>query len=179
MTDEPCPTGLREPDGVLIIRPATAGDGPFLERMLVLATDWRPDATPRSVDEMLAEPALAHYVEGWPRPDDTGVVAETDRSGSQGAAWWRYLPADDPGYGYVAADVPEVSIAVEPAARGAGVGTALLTALIDTARQRGLAQLSLSVELDNPARALYARLGFVDLSVNSAAGAATMVIDLR
>jgi GNAT superfamily N-acetyltransferase len=164
---------------VVTIRPATADDRPFLERVLVLAADWRPGTVPRRVDEMLAEPALAHYVDGWPRLGDAGVVAESEQGEPIGAAWWRYFTPDDRGYGLVAPDVPEVSVGVVPEARGAGIGTALLGALIDAAREQGVDRLSLSVEVDNPARALYARLGYVDVVVDPAGGAATMLFDVR
>jgi ribosomal protein S18 acetylase RimI-like enzyme len=56
--------------------------------------------------------------------------------------------------------------------RGRGIGGALLTALCDAARREGAPALSLSVELDNPARRLYERLGFEAL--REAAGATTM-----
>ena len=45
-------------------------------------------------------------------------------------------------------------------ARRQGVGSALLKALIAQARRDGLRALSLSVELENPARRLYEKLGF-------------------
>ena len=52
--------------------------------------------------------------------------------------------------------------AVEPHARGAGVGRALLAAAEAHARAQGLAYLSLMVTEDNaPARALYDGFGFV------------------
>jgi ribosomal protein S18 acetylase RimI-like enzyme len=50
-------------------------------------------------------------------------------------------------------------VAVLPAYGGRGVGTALLRAWIDAAAQQGLA-CTLTVAPENPARALYARLGF-------------------
>ena len=52
-----------------------------------------------------------------------------------------------------------VDIAVHPAHGGRGLGTALLQAWIDAATQHGLA-CTLTVAPENPARALYARLGF-------------------
>jgi ribosomal protein S18 acetylase RimI-like enzyme len=52
-----------------------------------------------------------------------------------------------------------VDIALLPEHRGHGTGTALLRALLDEAAEAGK-RLSIHVELNNPARALYERLGF-------------------
>ena len=52
-------------------------------------------------------------------------------------------------------------IAVLPQQGGRGIGTALLSAWIDVAAAHGLA-CALTVTPDNPARALYARLGFLE-----------------
>lgn len=53
-------------------------------------------------------------------------------------------------------------IAVAETARGQGVGSALVAALLAEARQRGHAVIRLDVVPENPrARALYERLGFV------------------
>jgi GNAT superfamily N-acetyltransferase len=71
---------------------------------------------------------------------------------------------------------PEVSAAVLPPHRGRGIGTALLRALGHEAREQGIERLSLSVERDNPAAALYERLGFRPLGREGIA--LTMVIDL-
>jgi len=158
---------------VVTIRAASAADGDFLASMLCVAADWRPDVVPRPVEDVLADPALAHYVEGWPRHDDFGVIAEDDRGEALGAAWCRCFSADDPGYGFVSPDVPELAMGVVVDARGAGVGRALLVALIAEARSRGVSQLSLSVELDNDARHLYSNLGFAVTGEDD--GSATMV----
>ncbi|MCL9999649.1 MAG: GNAT family N-acetyltransferase [Erythrobacter sp.] len=53
-----------------------------------------------------------------------------------------------------------VDILIDPAERGAGVGTALLQGLAADARAAGKV-LSIFVESYNPARRLYERLGFV------------------
>ncbi len=158
------------------VRPATADDGPFLERMLVAAADWRPGSPPRTIEQVLSDPALAHYVVGWPGPGEFGVIAEDDDGTRLGAAWCRYLAPDDPGYGFVAAQIPELSIGVVAEARGQGLGRSLMNRLIDDARTHGVGQLSLSVELDNVALHLYASLGFT--TVAEADGAATMVLDV-
>ena len=161
---------------VVTIRPALPADTDFLQRMLVVAADWRPGASLRPVEHLLTDPALAHYVVGWPRAGDFGVIAEDDRGRNVGAAWCRLFPADDPGYGFVSPDVPEVSIGVVGLARNCGVGRSLMGGLIDEARRRGIHQLSLSVEVDNYARQLYASLGFrTGLETD---GSVTMVLDL-
>lgn len=93
-----------------------------------------------------------------------------------GAAWLRRFAADDPGYGFVHATIPEVSIAVLDGFRGQGLGGRLLAALTDEARALGIPTLSLSVEAQNPATRLYLRQGFHE--VGHAEGAITMRRDL-
>ena len=139
-----------------VIRPATEADLAFLERMLCWAGSWRSTALDESV---LAEPAVSRYLEGWGRPGDLALIAET-AGGPVGAAWYRLFRAQDHSYGFVDEETPEVTIGVEPAHRGAGVGTKLLDALADVAREAGCPALSLSVEDDNPAFKLYERVGF-------------------
>ncbi|MEV4648369.1 hypothetical protein, partial [Saccharopolyspora sp. NPDC049357] len=57
----------------IVIRSAGPDDVVFLEDMLVEAANT-PSHPGRSRAETLAEPAVAHYVEGWPRATDLGVV---------------------------------------------------------------------------------------------------------
>ncbi|MBP2457184.1 GNAT family N-acetyltransferase [Clavibacter michiganensis] len=142
------------------LRTACADDLPFLEDMLLASMDWRGDGA-MTRERMLATPELAHYVAGWPRAGDVGVVAEADGD-PVGAAWARLYADDDRGYGFVASDIPELGMAIVPSARGRGVGRALLVALVDAVRASGAPAVSLSVEDGNDrARALYESLGFV------------------
>jgi len=144
--------------------------------MLATAAFWRQGAR-GGVGEALSRPELAHYVDGWPRAGDRGVIAED--GGPVGAAWLRFLPASDPGFGFVAAAIPELSLAVEVPWRRRGVGTSLLSALLTEARDAGLAAVSLSVEPDNHARRLYARAGFHDVEqVGDPGGSITMLLHL-
>lgn len=58
------------------------------------------------------------------------------------------------------------TIAVVPDREGQGIGTRLLTLLIDEAKQRGMADVMLEVRSDNPrAQALYERFGFEQIHV--------------
>lgn len=61
------------------LRPARADDAVFLTHMLVEAAFWREDGPHGSVGEVLGTPELAHYVTGWPVPNEVGVVAESDQ----------------------------------------------------------------------------------------------------
>ncbi len=110
---------------------------------------------------------------GWPRDSDLGVVAEPDGQ-PVGAAWLRFLPETEPGYGFVAPDVPELTIGVSAGWRGRGVGRALLRALAGQARARGIGQISLSVERENPAQRLYLSEGYRVVD-SSGARSGTMV----
>ncbi|MET8367613.1 GNAT family N-acetyltransferase [Micromonospora sp. NPDC005252] len=137
--------------------------------------NWLPERDwPR--ERILADPALAHYVTGWMRPTDVGVVAVDPAHRPLGAAWFRHLSAEDPGYGYVADDVPELTIGVRREWRGRGVGRALLRAVLDAARDRGIRTVSLSVERANAAARLYASEGF--RTVESFTDADTMVAEV-
>ena len=140
-------------------RPAAVEDVPFLAAMLGEAAVWRPDKPTPTGDEVLADPRYAMYLAGWPRPGDFGLVAEQD--GPVGAAWYRTFTAADHGYGFVAEDVPELSIAVVASRRHEGIGRRLLADLIDASLAQGHAAISLSVNEDNPARGLYESTGFV------------------
>ena len=154
-----------------MLREAGPGDLPVLADALAAAADWRPGTPQRSGAEALADPHLSRYLAGWPRAGDAGVVAIVD-GGAVGAAWYRVLPAHQPGYGFVADDVPELALGVRADARRQGHGTALLAALLERADRDGLSAVSLSVEPDNPAARLYARYGFV---VVGGEGALTML----
>src|SRR3712207_6266663 len=146
--------------------------------MLYEAAYWNPAEQRPPREEMTSEePKLARYLEGWGRPGDDAVVAVDSSSGRRlGAAWYRLMTSEVPGYGYVDDSTPEVAIAISPDHRGRGLGGALLKEIRDGARSRGYRALSLSVEHGNPALRLYERNGFVKLFETE--GAWTMKADL-
>ncbi len=134
-----------------MLRRAGAQDLPFLRDMLRHAyyARWGSEA----------DVPLERYVAGWGRPGDTALVA-IDEFQPVGAAWYRLFSEDEPGYGFVDPETPELTIAVVPSRRGRGLGEELLVELLDEARREGRPQVSLSVEPDNPALHLYERHGF-------------------
>jgi GNAT superfamily N-acetyltransferase len=147
------------PDDLWIIRRATADDEAFMTDMLVEVVNWSPEWKRKSRSRILATRKTAHYIGGWPRYKDLGVIAEADGE-RIGAAWLRFLPATDPGYGFVAADIPELTIGVAAPWRGRGAGRALLRAIAEHAQLAGISQISLSVERKNFAQKLYLSEGY-------------------
>jgi ribosomal protein S18 acetylase RimI-like enzyme len=141
------------------IRAATAQDGSFLADMLLEAVNWSPEWKKKTLRQVLADPKTAHYIAGWPSDTDLGVIAEVDREPA-GAAWLRFLPASDPGYGFVSPDIPELTVGVAARWRGQGIGRALLRAVAEQAKQAGIQQISLSVERKNFAQHLYLSEGY-------------------
>ena len=138
------------------IREAAPRDEPLLEAMLELAMGWRERGAPPPVASELTD----LYVAGFGRPGDGGAVAEEVKGGRVGAAWFRIFDPNRPGYGFVAADVPELSLAVVPEHRRRGLGRDLVEHALRQAKEAGHREVSLSVEPDNPALRLYERLGF-------------------
>ena len=136
-----------------MIRRGDANDTAFLRDMLRHAYYWR------WADPELEDLPVSRYVEGWGRPGDRALIV-IEGFQPVGAAWYRQFTQALPGYGFVDEQTPELTIAVVPSRRGRGYGDELLTALLAQAREDGYAAVSLSVEPDNPALALYERHGF-------------------
>jgi GNAT superfamily N-acetyltransferase len=153
-------------DSQFHIRQVQPVDMPFLWDML-----WEAAAVDDRVRAMgkpaaLALPDINRYLDAWGRHGDLGVVAYDDTGRLLGAAWIRLFSPASPGYGFVARDIPELSIGVVADARGKGVGGTLLDALMTIARQHGHRAISLGVNRRNPARMLYERKGFQDAGIS-------------
>ena len=132
---------------------ATAEDEPFLAALFVSA---RPHLQQLPVDgpardhliDMQRRAQRMSYLAAWPE-HRTEVV----RRGGEPIAMIMW--ADD------GADVVLLDVVVDPALRGAGLGTTILQTLMDRAGAGGGA-VRLMVARDNPAERLYRRLGFVE-----------------
>jgi ribosomal protein S18 acetylase RimI-like enzyme len=159
------------------IRPARSSDVPLLREMLFEAAFWREAAPRPAPEEGLARPDLAKLLAGWGRAGDAAVVAEAQSGFGVGAAWYRFWSAENHSYGFVAPEIPELGLAVRSEQRRHGIGSRLLQALLAEAARADIRQLSLSVELENPALRLYERSGFK--RVGRVGGAWTMVADVR
>jgi ribosomal protein S18 acetylase RimI-like enzyme len=107
--------------------------------------DW-DETTKRAFVEHQFSAQDAHYRQNY--PGATLDVIELDGS----AAGRLYVHRG-------ARDIRIMDIALAPAVRARGIGTALLRSLMAEADTTGR-KLSIHVEMNNPARSLYARLGF-------------------
>jgi hypothetical protein len=76
-----------------------------------------PGGVKPAVDEVMANSQAAAFVEGWGRPGDHGVVAESVME-PIGAAWYRIFEESDPAAGFEGGKTPELLVAVDRAHRG-------------------------------------------------------------
>jgi ribosomal protein S18 acetylase RimI-like enzyme len=158
------------------IRQLSPSDQPFLREMLYQSLH-APEGSPPFPRDIINRPEIAKYVRAWGRADDVGLVAVDVCSGEPvGAAWLRLLKGVERGYGYVDDETPELGMAVLPAYRGRGVGSDLLSRLLESAGAV-YRSVCLSVSVDNPAVRLYERAGFE--RVCECGGSLTMVKRLR
>lgn len=133
-------------------REFTEDDVPFVSELYastrrdeVAMTGWRPDAQ----EAFLAQQAAAqhsHYSLHF--SDAEWLIIER-----QGEAIGRLYLRD------MSDALHIVDISLLPGSRGKGIGGAILRDVLDQARSLGK-RVSIHIERNNPARSLYARLGF-------------------
>lgn len=140
----------------LALRPATEQDREFLLQVYgstreeeLRPTGWPAEQCERFV-RMQFQAQTQHYWQHY--PDSVCQLITQDR-GEGPRALGRLWLDSRPGSLHV------LDISLIPAARGQGIGTALLRSLMAACRE-DRKDLSIFVELHNPARRLYERLGF-------------------
>jgi [ribosomal protein S18]-alanine N-acetyltransferase len=124
-------------------------------QILLRTGDPRDVAT---VDALMTAAFDPRYGEAWTRNQCLGVLA------MPGVRLTLALVDDRPaGFAMVRSVMDEAELlllAVDPAFRRRGIGTALLRAVIAEAQMTGIADLHLEVRANNPAVALYTEQGF-------------------
>ena len=146
--------------GSVILRPLFATETGLLERATLGNINWCGQRF--TMDDVRRTPEFAHYTRPDPLRGDFGIVAERDEE-ALGVVWALFLPADHPGFGFVDEATPELSLWVDEAERRKGIGRSLMGAALTEARERGAAQISLSVEEGNFSKDLYTSFGFTDV----------------
>lgn len=136
---------------------------------------YTPPGEPAIPFETIRSPEHRRYYEYWGREGDLGFVVSRDGE-EVGAIWSRRFTKEQPGYGFVGPDVPELGIAIKRGQRGGGLGQQLMDHFLDALRKRGDKQVSLSVHGDNHAAQWYQRMGFRTVAFDGKT--MTMVLDL-
>jgi GNAT superfamily N-acetyltransferase/DNA-binding transcriptional ArsR family regulator len=147
----------------LVVRAVRADEVGHLQRVLYDAISWDPNRALPAFEVVVNHPQLLRYHRDWGRSGDLGVVAELGGR-VVGAAFCRLFTEEDHGHGFIDDRTPELAIAVWDGHRGGGIGSRLLVALEDAAKDAGIGRLSLSVDHDNPACRLYLRCGYQPVS---------------
>ncbi len=146
-----------------MIREIKPHEIPFLREMMYQAI-FIPEGKERPERTILAEPEIKQYIVGFGREGDKCFVA-LDNETLIGAIWVRYFSEAQKAYGFVSEEYPELVIAIDEKYRGKGIGTSLLSKMLDYFEKAGLPGISLSVDIINPARKLYLKFGFVDVEI--------------
>jgi GNAT superfamily N-acetyltransferase len=146
----------------MLYRQATSDDIDELKYILWLASNWNqpaksfPSPFPKGLSQYL--PNLVAR--------DKGILATTQNGRVIGGCWYTLPTPRWHGYGYIADNIPEITIAVHSKYRRQRIGDELLTRLITIAKQEQLVALSLSCSTENGAIDLYEQHGFVIDSLN-------------
>jgi ribosomal protein S18 acetylase RimI-like enzyme len=137
-------------------RPANAADTPMLLALYASTREadralfgWSPAQWAQFM-QMQFDAQARHYTQQYPQAQCQVVMWGQGEAAQPVGRWWP--AATDTGFHVL-------DISLLPTLRGQGLGRCLLQGLLElaTARQQ---PVSLSVELTNPARRLYERLGF-------------------
>lgn len=129
---------------VVHFRKATKSDIDFLSHILISAAT--ASGVRIQIADLSSHPDTFQYVEGFPKGDDIGVVAETQEGIPVGAAWVRLLPMDAHA---INEPLPELTMGVVPQYQRMGIGKQLMEELYKAALDMGIPKISLGVHKDN------------------------------
>ena len=116
------------------------------------------DKPPKSIIE---QPELQIYIEDFGKKDDWCLVAEIKEK-IVGAVWVRIM--DD--YGHIDDETPSFAISLYEEYRNMGIGTALMSDMLELLKNKGYKQTSLSVQKANYAVRMYQKVGFEVIDEN-------------
>ena len=143
------------------IRQIYKSEYPLLNDFLYEAI-FIPDGVTPPPKSIINSPELQVYVKGFgEQPHDTALVAESEGK-VVGAVWVRVM--ND--YGHIDDDTPSFAISLYKEYRGIGIGTALMSAMLDVLKKNGYKRASLAVQKANYALKLYLKAGFEIIDEN-------------
>lgn len=115
-----------------------------------------PEGVEPPPKSIIDTPELQVYISGFGmQKHDRAMVAEVDGK-IVGAVWVRIM--ND--YGHVDDETPSFAISLYKEFRGLGIGTAMLSRMLDVLRENGYKRASLAVQKDNYAVNMYRKADF-------------------
>jgi ribosomal protein S18 acetylase RimI-like enzyme len=139
----------------------TAQIGPVDESILrdfLFHAIFVPDGEQPLDRNVLELPEISKYMDNWGRDGDFGLKL-LHKNRAIGAIWCRLFPAEEPGYGFVREDIPELTMAILPEYRNRGLGLRLYRDFEELLIRQQIRGLSLSVDKRNPATRFYLKAG--------------------
>jgi ribosomal protein S18 acetylase RimI-like enzyme len=118
-----------------------------------------PEGLEKPDKGIVKQAALSSYIKDFGKDTDLCLVAELNGD-LIGAIWTRIFTETEKGYGFVDTKTPELSMSIIEYYRNKGIGTRLLTAMINKLIRLDYDQVSLSVDNENYAFRLYYKFGF-------------------
>lgn len=138
-----------------IIREMHSCEYPLLDDFMYDAIFQR-DANNLAPKSIIQKPELQVYIKNFgSKQGDYCLCAETDGK-VIGAVWIRIID----GFGSIDNHSPEFAISLFKEYRGMGIGTELMTKMIEHLKNAGYSKASLAVQKDNYAANMYMKLGF-------------------
>jgi ribosomal protein S18 acetylase RimI-like enzyme len=138
----------------LHIRQARLSEFPFMQRFLHEA--FMLSSTSEPSRGLLDEPMIYAYIDNFGEYKDDICFIAKKNGDVIGMAWVRICKS----YGYIDDQTPELVVCILPDYRSKGIGTELLSILLNNLREEGYKQVSISVRKSNPATRLLLRLGY-------------------
>lgn len=144
-----------------LIRPLKPDETGLLKDFLYEAI-FIPEGVEPPAGDIVENPELRVYTDDFgTRPGDNCLVADLEGR-VVGAVWTRIM--ND--YGHVDDETPSFAISLYREYRGRGIGTRLMTEMLDLLRTQGYERASLAVQKANYAVKMYENVGFKTVDEN-------------
>lgn len=137
------------------VRKMDKSEYPLLNDFLYQAI-FIPEETAAPAYDIIYQPELQVYTQDFGSSEHDIAFAAVCDDKIVGAVWVRIM--ED--YGHIDNATPSFAISLLPGSRGKGIGTELMSTMLNELKVRGYAQASLAVQKENYAVRMYLKLGF-------------------
>jgi len=149
-----------------IIRELKQSEFSILDDMLYEAI-YQHDTTNLLPKNIIKTPQINVYIKDFGKQKDDYCLVADMNGKIVGAVWVRILAGEIKGYGNIDDTTPEFAISLFKECRNQGIGTRLMTEMIDYLQKSGYKKTSLSVDKENYAVKMYKKLGFEVVTENN------------